>query len=72
MFLFYLATYIFIFISTGTAVLHYSLWKHLKKVEKNISLIFEGKSCEEIYQFVYGGGDVKTTETDVENVENEG
>lgn len=59
MFLFYLAAYVFIFVSAGTAVSHHFLWKHLKKVEENISLIFKGKSDEEIYQFVYGGGEVQ-------------
>lgn len=71
-FLIHLMSVVCLFTTIGTVVSNLLLFRHLETVKKKIDIIFEGKSDEEIYQFVYGGGDVKTTETDVENVENEG
>ena len=70
--LFYFVGFWVVLVAFGTAVSNYFLWRHIGEVRRNLEKMFKGKSSDDLYQFVNGGGEVNAAKSDVENIENEG
>ena len=68
---FYFVGFWVVLVAFGTAVSNYFLWRHIFEVRRKLDKMFEGKSSDDLYQFVYGGREVKAAKADVENVEDE-
>ena len=48
-----------------------AMWNHIKGIRCKIDRMFEGKSAEDIYNFINKKADVENTEEGVGDVENE-
>lgn len=54
-----LESIIFCFVMVGVIVSEIMMWQHVRDIRKKIDKIFQGKSSENIYKFIYEGADIK-------------